>query len=165
MMKRYSHKRKEAVLAKMAGPERISIPELAKQEGISEPTLYAWRNAARERGQLLPDSEDAPEGWSSRDKFNAVMATAGLSEEECAVYCRENGLYPEQIQRWRAACESANNWEAARAEELTRLRKQDAKRVKDLQLELRRKEKALAETAALLTLSKKLRGIWEEEDV
>jgi len=164
-MKRYSTERKEAVLAKMAGPDRIPIPPLAKQERISEPTLYAWRNAARQRGDLLPDSDDAPEGWTSRDKFTAVMNTAGLSEEEVAMYCRENGLYPEQLQRWKSACERANDWQESSTEDLTRLRKQDAKRLKELERELRRKEKALAETAALLTLSKKLQEIWGEEDV
>lgn len=164
-MKRYSKERKEAVLAKMAGPDRIPIPQLAKEEKISEPTLYAWRNTARKEGLLLPDSDDSPEGWTSRDKFKAVMQTAGHSEAELAIYCRENGLYPEQIQRWRRACENANSWQESQNEEVSRLRKQDAKRMKSLEKELRRKEKALAETAALLTLSKKLQEIWGEEDV
>jgi transposase len=41
---------------------------------------------------------------------------------------------------------------------------EDAKRIKKLERELRRKEKALAEAAALLVLQKKVQAIWGDED-
>ena len=53
----YSKERKEAVLKKMVPPHNRSIVELAREEGISEATLYMWRRQARERGLLLPDSD------------------------------------------------------------------------------------------------------------
>jgi transposase-like protein len=62
---RYSKERKETVLKKMMPPHNRSIVELAKEEGISEATLYLWRRQAREQGLLLPDSDRAPEGWSA----------------------------------------------------------------------------------------------------
>nr|WP_019591437.1 transposase [Thioalkalivibrio sp. ALE20] len=96
---KYSDERKEAVLKKLLPPHNRTVAQLADEEGISAATLYNWRRKAREQGRLLPDSSPEPEGWSSRDKFNAVLETAPLSEAEVAEYCRRRGLYPEQLQR------------------------------------------------------------------
>ena len=109
----YPKERKEAVLKKMMPPHNKPIPELADEEGISIGTLYNWRNQARRNGQLLPDADLSPEGWSSQDKFAAVLETATLNEAELAEYCRKRGLYPEQIQTWKQACIDANNWQQA----------------------------------------------------
>lgn len=160
---KYSDEHKEAVLKKLQPPYNRTVAQLAEEEGISTATLYNWRRKARSQGRLLPDSSPEPEGWSARDKFNAVLETAALSEAEVAEYCRQRGLYPEQIQRWRASCEQANDRsdEAARREqEAVRSERQ---RSKKLEKELQRKETALAETAALLTLSKKANAIWGDE--
>jgi transposase-like protein len=102
---RYAKERKEAVLRKMLPPHNRSVVELAEEEGISAATLYLWRKQARAEGRLLPDGDSAPEGWSSADKFAAVLETAALNEAEFAEYCRKRGLYPEQVKRWRLACE------------------------------------------------------------
>ena len=101
----YPDERKEAVLAKMMPPHNRTVADVAKEEGISTATLYNWRKEAREQGRLLPEHSSEPEGWSARDKFNAVLETAALSESELAEYCRRRGLYPEQVRRWRSACE------------------------------------------------------------
>ena len=158
---RYSPERKEAVLRKMLPPHNRSIPELAEEEGISEATLYNWRKAARAEGRLLPDGDQSPEGWSAADKFAAVVETAALNEAELSAWCRERGLYPEQVRHWRRACEQANDWDRQQAERLRAERKADRERLKALERELKKK-KALAETAALLVLSKKAEAIWGE---
>ena len=163
-MERYPDERREAVVAKMAPPHSKSIAELARKEGISVATLYAWRRHARAEGRLVPASDDSPEGWTARDKFTAVLETAGLAEAEVSEYCRRKGLYREQIARWREACEQANDWDRARTAELARGRRADAARIRDLERDVARKDKALAETAALLVLRKKLAAIWGEED-
>jgi transposase-like protein len=160
----YPKERREAVLKKMLPPNPKSIREIAREEGISEATLYNWRKAARAEGRLLPDVTDTPEGWTSADKFAAVLETATLNEAELSVYCRERGLYPDQIRQWRKACEQANDWDRSQNERLRQARKDDEKQLRKLERELRKKEKALAETAALLVLSKKLEAIWEEEE-
>ncbi|CAI8768289.1 protein of unknown function [Methylocaldum szegediense] len=54
---------------------------------------------------MLPDGDQGPEGWTSRDKFAAAVETSSLSESELGEYCRRRGLYPEQIRAWRLACE------------------------------------------------------------
>ena len=161
---KYTDERREAVLRKLLPPHNRTIASLAEEEGISTATLYNWRKQARQAGRLLPDNSAEPEGWSSRDKFNAVLESAALSEAELAEYCRRRGLYVEQIQRWRASCEQANDRALDDARRDTEAVKAERKRSLDLERELRRKEAALAETAALLTLRKKARATWGDED-
>ena len=161
---RYSAERKEAVLKKMLPPNNRSIREIAEEEGISEATLYNWRKAARAEGRLLPDGDQTPAGWTAADKFAAVVETAALNEAELSAWCRERGLYPEQLRQWRRACEQANDWNRTQNERLRQARKSDQQRLKALERELKQKEKALAETAALLVLSKKLEAIWGDEE-
>ena len=97
-----------------------------------------------------------------------VLETASMNELELSSYAREKGLFVEQIKQWREICENANDKPSKSAAELDReLRKCRAEK-KQLEREVLRKDKALAETAALgllpVTLSKKVRAIWGEED-
>ena len=80
----YSPERKSAVLMRMLPPNNVAIRQLAHEEGISEATLHKWRAEARGKGRLLPDANAGPDGWSSRDKFAAVLETAALND---ATYC------------------------------------------------------------------------------
>ena len=156
----YARERKEAVLAKLMPPHNRTVADVAREEGISTATLYNWRKEAREQGRLLPVHSSEPEGWSARDKFNAVLETASLSESELAEYCRQRGLYPEQLRRWRSACEGANDQADAAERQQRQAVKAEKARSRELERELKRKESALAETAALLTLRKKADAIW-----
>ena len=124
----YSAERKEAVLKKMLPPNNRSIREIAEEEVVSEATLYNWRKAARAEGRLLPDGDQTPAGWTAADKFAAVIETAALNEAELSAWCRERGLYPEQIRQWREACEQANDWDRTRNERLKQARKTDQSR-------------------------------------
>ena len=83
-----------------------------------------------------------------------------MNEAEVSAYCRERGLYPEQVEAWRDACMNANEGAAAQAKQHRQARKAEQKRLRKLERELHRKDKALAETAALLALSKKAEAIW-----
>jgi hypothetical protein len=116
--------------------------------------------AYRAKGKLLPDSNSGPEGWTARDKFAAVVESAAMNESELGEYCRQRWLYPEQLRVWREACERANDWEKAASTRIARETKDDKKRIRELERELARKEKALAETAALMVLRKKAEAIW-----
>jgi transposase-like protein len=129
-------------------------------------TLYNWRKTWRLQGEVVPASEKDPEGWGATDKFTVVLETAGLNATELSAYCRERGLYPEQVERWRQASQDANQKPVLtlkEQKELERLRAQDQKEIKRLKQELRRKEKALAEAAALLIASKKIQAFWGED--
>ena len=100
------------------------------------------------------------ESWSGENKLAVVIETAGLNEEELAEYCRRKGLYVEQISRWReAAIAGAQTLRPLSAEERRELQR-ERKKTRKLEKELRRKDKALAETAALLVLQKKAQAIW-----
>lgn len=157
---KYSAERREAILKKMMPPENRTIPEIAKEEGVPTATLYSWRNKARNEGRLMPDGDVSPSGWSSRDKFTAVLETASLNEAELAEYCRSRGLYPEQIKEWRGACEQANDWQASQEKKLKEELKGHRRKQAKLETELARKDKALAEAAALLILKKKVQNLW-----
>jgi transposase-like protein len=161
---KYLKERKKAIIKKMMPPNNKSILQLSREEGICSATLYKWRQEARQKGQLLPDSQANPMGWASSDKFAAVIETASFNEIELSDYCRKRGLYPEQIREWRAACEQANDWDQAQNKALKEARKEDSQLIKKLEIDLRRKEKALAETAALLVLTKKAQAIWGETE-
>ena len=156
----YSLERKAAVLAKMLPPNNVPLQQLSQEEGISKRTLCIWRGEARAKGKLLPDGNAGPEGWTARDKFAAVIETAAMNESELGEYCRQRGLYPEQLRVWREACERANDWEKTASTRIARETKDDKKRIRELERELARKEKALAETAALMVLRKKAEAIW-----
>src|SRR6478735_10773827 len=124
----YSTERRAAVLKKLEPPHAVPLRQLAKDEGISEATLHTWRRDARSQGRLLPDADAGPDGWTSRDKFAAVLETAALNEVDLAAYCRQRGLYAEQIQTWRVACEQANDWARASSQRLGQATKDDKNR-------------------------------------
>ncbi len=161
---RYSPERKEAVLRKMMPPHNRTIRELAKEERISEATLYNWRQQARDKGLLMPDADTSPEGWAALDKFAAVIESASLTEAELAEYCRKKGIYPEQLSRWRIACEHANDWDRERNRQLKKEQNKDRKQIRGLEHELRRKERALAEAAVLIMLRKKVKAVWGDHE-
>ena len=138
----------------------MSIRQVSQEEGIAEATLYKWRMEARGTGQLLPDADAGPEGWSSRDKFAAVLEMAAMHEAGPADYCRRRDLFAEQIKAWRMACELANDGDRASTARMSQATKDEKKRIKELERELARKDRALAKTAALLVLGKKAAAIW-----
>lgn len=144
----YSKELKEATLKKMLPPNNMTLKEISKQTGITEWTLCNRRKKARAEGRLMPAGDAMPEGWSSRDKFAAVLETAAMNEADLSAYCRGRGLYPEQIAEWRKHCEDANDWDRNQNKLLKDARKADEKQIKELDKELRRKEKAHAEAAA-----------------
>jgi hypothetical protein len=88
------------------------------------------------------------------------QGTRAAGTADLAEYSRKRGLFPAQIATWRAACEQANDWDRTSAARLGRATKEEKKRVKDLERELARKDRALAEAAALLVLRKKASAIW-----
>jgi len=160
----YAPERREAVLKKMMPPNAVSIAELSRTESISEQTLYGWRSKARKEGRLMPDTDLTPHGWTSRDKFAAVLETATMSEAEIGEFCRQKGLHTSQLAAWRTACEQANDWDQATSAQMRSARKSSDKKTRKLEKELARKEKALAEAAALLVLRGKLDALYEKDE-
>lgn len=165
MMTIYPDEQKMSLIERMLPPQNADIPQLSQETGIPKDTLYGWRRQAqRARGIAPTASARTAERWSGEEKFAMVVETVALSEAERGQYCRKRGLYPEQLQAWRRACEQANAGKAALRPKTEA--QADQRRIRELERELSRKEKALAEAAALLVLRKKAQAIWgKDEDV
>ena len=108
----------------------------------------------------MPADPNNPERWSGADKLAVVIETAPLNEADLAEYCRLKRLYPEQIARWREAAAAGTDAERPLSREERKDWQSEKKRSRKLERELARKEKALAEAAALLVLAKKMDAIW-----
>lgn len=161
---KYSNELKDSIIKRMLPPGNESISKISREEGIPEGTLRNWRNEARANGTAAPGNDASAEKWSTEDKFLIVVETAHMNEAELSRYAREKGLYVEEIKAWKDACMSANGGVAKEAARLGRELKEEKAASRKLQKELARKEKALAEAAALLVLSKKARAVWEETE-
>ena len=164
MVNRYSEERKAAVLKKLLPPLNRSVASVAREEGITEVTLYHWRKQARNRGEVVPGKKTLPDGWPAEARLAVVVETATLSAVELATYCREKGLYVEQVDAWRQACLDGQASSSQRRAEEREQARADKKRIRELERELRRKDKALAETAALLVLRKNMNALWGSDD-
>lgn len=84
----------------MSSPHGQKVARISSELGIHVITLYRWRKAWRLQGEVVPASQKNPEGWSAADNFTVVLETAGLNATELGGYCRERGLFPEQVARW-----------------------------------------------------------------
>lgn len=154
---KYTQEKKEHALALMSAPKNRPVAEVSHQTGVPEATLYLWRKQARSAGRAVPGDGANPEQWSGADKLAIVLETAPLGEAELSEYCRRRGLYVEQISRWRDEAQAALGRQERAARDVSR--QHDRKRIRELERDLRRKEKALAETAALLVLSRKYEAL------
>jgi transposase len=162
--KRYTQEFKDAVLVRMMPPNNESIKSISDELGISEQSLYKWRQKARTDGNATPGNGQTAERWSSEDKFLVVMESYSMNQSELAEYCRKKGLYKEQIDASRSVCLNANTGELNQTKRLSQELKEERRRTSEIEKDLRKKEKALAEAAALLLLRKKARAIWGDQE-
>ena len=153
-MARYGQVFKERAVARLLPPESSSVVTVARELGVAPATLERWR------AQALAEPE-RQRVWTATARLEAVIATAALDEAGRSAWCREQGVYPSELESWRqsATAALAEPEEARASPQQTR---QHQRRIKELERQLTRKDKALAEAAALLVLSKKLSAIFGE---
>jgi len=153
-MARYGQAFRERAVARLLPPESSAVETVSGEMGVSVATLERWRAEALS----MPVSTRT---WTAVARLEAVIATAAMDEAGKSAWCREQGLYPAELERWRqgATAALAEPEEARASPQQTR---QSQRRIKALERELKRKDKALAETAALLVLSKKLSAVFGE---
>ena len=132
-MKKYSTERKEAILKQMMPPMNKSVAQLARENGISSPTLYTWCSELKSQGLAVPGDGKNAEDWTSEDKFGVVLETAALNATELADYCRRKGLFAEQIDSWRKVCAQANANARQTAKGVCEEAKEDKKRIQQLE--------------------------------
>lgn len=165
----YSLTFQEKMVEKMLGPEGMSIRELARKSGVSSSTLARWRRAAMvgdmsdgKKRQETTHKARRPQDWSPQERLEAVAQAATLSEEELGAFLRREGLREGHLEQWRQAMLQALDTPAQRRRR--QRNSAQSRRIRELERELRRKDQALAETAALLALKKKAQAIWGDED-
>jgi transposase-like protein len=160
----YTEGFKARMIERMAGPEGISASALAQEAGVPQPTLSRWlRQRPLRRVGAMKDDKKRPEArkWTVEQKLRVVLEASRLSDEELGAYLRREGLHEAQLQEWIAVATAALSSKPKGKQHRS---SPEAKRIRELEKDLRRKEKALAEMAALLTLKKKLEVLWGDED-
>jgi Transposase. len=163
-MPSYSKELKEKIIEKMLTDRNTSIAELSRETGLHENTLRRWKSNGLQKGLSQSTNCKTADKWSSQDKFIIVLETAAMSQVELSEYCRKKGLYPEQVKAWKDACIQANGGVAEEAARLNQELKKKEQENKKISKELDRKEKALAEAAALLVLRKNADAIWGDKE-
>lgn len=160
------------MVQKMAGPSGRSASSLSDEVGVPQVTLSRWLKQAtvpavskkktttkkKRRRSRAGSTAKRPQRWTPQDKLQVILEAAALSDDELGEFLRRRGLHEAQLTEWREQL-----LKAAPDVFATRRRKQvspETKRIRELEKDLRRKEKALAETSALLVLKKKADAIW-----
>jgi len=158
----YSIQLKEAVLQKVLSGSKPQY-EIAKEFGVGKSTIRNWLKKYRNNGNIsLESKEKRPKDWTSEERLTALITTGAMTPEECASWCRKKGIFPHHLEQWKKAAISSIAAGSGKKQSDTerQLRKENSALKKDLS----RKEKALAETAALLVLKKKAQAIWGEPE-
>jgi hypothetical protein len=156
----YSSELKESIKKRFQSPNPPRITELTAETGISITTLYSWR---RETGYTKPTT-GSPHRRSADEKWRLITEAEGLSGEELGTFLRREGLYLTHLDQWKREALEALKPMSNKRKVKSKKERDVAKRIKQLEAELKRKDAALAEAAALLLLSKKAEALWAEED-
>lgn len=140
-----------------------SVRSIAADMGMNMGTLRGWMKQAARDQKNPPVKAIHATDWTPAQRLLALQESHGLGEEALNAWCRERGLFAHDLTQWGSDfCESSGAaGRREEGEELRQLRLTNGQ----LQRELNRKEKALAEAAALLVLQKKYRALWAAEDV
>jgi transposase len=153
---RYGQTFKDRAVARLLPPESAAVELVAREVGVATGTLQRWREDVQSR---------PPRGraGTAAARLEAVVTTAAMPETGKSAWCREQGIYPAELEKWCASATAAlaELQDARASPQATR---QDRKRIKELERELLRKDRALAETAALLVLSKKVTAIFSRSE-
>ncbi len=99
-MARYGQAFKDKAVARLLPPESAALELVAREVGIGAGTLERWREDAQSR----PARGRA---WTAGARLEAVITTAAMNEAGKSAWCREHGVYPAELDKWRASCTTA----------------------------------------------------------
>lgn len=169
-MRQYSDVFRSRMVQRMVGPAAVSATSLAREVGVSQAALSRWLLKARSLQGMEDTSRTPRKKWTGAERLRIVMEAHALTGSELGALLRREGVHEAELAEWRRSAEAALG-ESPRATarpsaEVKRVgaTRIEAKRIRELEKELRRKEKALAEAAALLVLKKKVQDLWGDED-
>lgn len=151
---RYGQRFKERVVARLLPPESSALEVVAWEVGIGAGTLVRWREQIESRVCLV-------RAWTADARLDAVITTAAMDEVSKGAWCREHGVFTTDLDKWRATATSSLDGSVVMHASAQSTR-HDRLRIKELERNLLRKDRALAETAALLVLSKKVGAIFHK---
>lgn len=160
----YTDAFKRNIVQRLLAPGAPSATALCKEVRIPQSTLSRWLRRASTLGLVPSDKTASPPGSPARsapDKLRLLVAFEALPDAERGAWLRQQGLHEAEVAQWRQTLVDA--LDEPRSEAAAKNAVQ-SKRIRQLERELQRKEKALAEAAALLILQKKIRSLWEVED-
>jgi transposase-like protein len=153
--KTYSPEQRAHALQQVASRGDQTIAQVADSCGVLKVTLKGWMRRAKRAASGTNSSKPAS-AYTPAEQLNALLETASMDEGALAAWCRFRGLFPHHLQAWRVALT------APRTDPSLALREAEMERDR-LARELLRKDKALAEAAALLVLQKKFQAMFSEE--
>lgn len=153
MTKPFSLPYKQKMVQRLTGADASSARQLARETGISQETLSRWLREARSLPTVPSKKQKLQNTWTIDEKIRILAETAKLSGVALTAHLEREGLTLAQLEQWRLALTDDASASVA-----------TTKRMRKLERELARKEKALAEAAALLVLKKKVEHLWEGED-
>jgi transposase-like protein len=155
---KYSEEFIEQALVKVHSRGGRTIQSVAEELDVKFETVKRWLKVHTIVRADVADRERRPHEWRREEQLGALLETHALSEEEVNAWCRERGIFPHHLEEWRAAFCAGDSAPAKTASTSS------SKEVAKLKKELVRKEKALAEVAALLVLQKKFQALWADEE-
>ena len=159
VQRHYSESFRQQALEKVYTRDSRSVRSVAEDLNMSKGTLRNWMKAEKKKSASgTMGRSKRPTDWSRTERLQILMASHGLDEEALNAFCREKGIFRHHLEQWQAAFTAGGGVD--NRSELRELKESN----KALTRELNRKEKALAEAAALLVLQKKYRALWEEKD-
>lgn len=153
----YSDEFKEQALAKVYSRGKRTIQSIADELNLSIHTLKHWMKSAAPTDKDKSTLAKRPQDWRPEERLLALQESHGLSGEALNAWCRERGVFTHQLAQWKTEfCIAASTGLSREENQSLRSLKAENQR---LERELKRKEKALAEAAALLILQKKVRAL------
>ena len=152
---RYGTGFKNRALARLRPPECASVEDVARDAGVQPHTVQRW---ARESEAAVGEHLD----WTAAERLDAVLATSMMDELAKSAWCRVNGVHLHDLLMWRQSAMDALGSPKAPVNRLQSQSKEDRRRIQELERDLKRKNDALAETTALLVLSKEMAAIFRK---
>jgi len=168
-MLKYSREFRSQMVGRMSGSGGRSANSLAQEVGVSQGTLSRWKRETSSVGAMSSKRKSSsskgatsrrPKDRSAQDKLRLLNEASALSGEDLGAFLRREGIHDADLERWRDSSLEGLSGGLVAKSEVDRA----SKKVRKLEKELHRKEKALAEAAALLVLQKKLRAMWGDEE-
>jgi len=151
----------EQALVKAYSRGNYSIMSVANDLNVNHHTLRYWmKKKSMMTNGTDPVKEKRPSDWTFEQQLTALQESHGLTGEALQAWCRERGLFTHNLTSWKAAFCAGGKEVAPKPGEIKSLKEENVK----LRRELVRKEKALAEAAALLVLQKKFQALWEDAE-